>query len=62
MRAKWRRLSELAEAVATEGPAGWKLESTLADCHVAAELFEEPRRTQLLAIAAQLSALLPRRP
>ena len=51
------KAQELAEAVAAEGPAGWKLQGTLADCKLASELFEEPRRTQLLAVAAQLSTL-----
>jgi hypothetical protein len=53
------KAQELAELVAAEGPAAWELETTLADCELASELFEEPRRSQLLAITAQLSALLP---
>ncbi len=52
------KAQQLADSVAIEGPASWKLQTTLRDCKLAAELFEEPRRTQLLAIAAQLSALI----
>jgi hypothetical protein len=52
------KAQQLAELMAVEGPASWKLETTLRDCKLAAELFEEPRRTQLLAIAARLSALI----
>jgi tetratricopeptide (TPR) repeat protein len=50
---------ELAEAVTTEGTAVWKLETTIADCKLASELFDEPRRAELLTVVAQLAALLP---
>ncbi len=53
------KAQELAGAVAAEGPSLWKLQTTLADCKLSSELFDEPRRAQLLAITAQLSALLP---
>lgn len=54
------KAQELAEAIAAEGAAAWKLQTTVADCRLAAELFDEPRRTELLSVAAQLAALLPR--
>ena len=50
---------ELAAQVASDGPAAWKLETTLADCRTAAQLYEEPRRSELLDIVGQLRALLP---
>jgi hypothetical protein len=53
------KAQELADQVATEGPSVWKLETTLADCITAAQLHEEPRRTELLDIVVQLQALLP---
>ena len=52
------KAQELADLVETEGPAAWKLSSTLDDCTTAAGLFEEPKRGQLLAIVAQLLKLL----
>lgn len=53
-----QKAEDLAHAIAADGPAIWKVETTLADCKLASELFEEPRRTQLLAVAGQLSRLL----
>ena len=50
---------ELAEEIIGEGAASWKLQTTIADCRLAAELFDEPSRTQLLSVAAQLAALIP---
>ena len=55
------RAQALAEQVITDGPSVWKLESTLADCKTAAELYEEPRRSELLSVAVQLDAILPRK-
>lgn len=52
------KAQELADQVATEGASAWKLETTLADCRTAAQLQEEPRRSELLAIVAQLEGLL----
>jgi MAP3K TRAFs-binding domain len=52
------KAQEWAEVIAAEGIATWKLQTTFADCRVAAELFEEPRRTQLLSVAARLQALI----
>ena len=48
------RAQELADKIGEEGPAAWKLDATLKDCRTGAQLWEEPRRTELLAIAAQL--------
>ncbi|WP_353063820.1 TRAFs-binding domain-containing protein [Tunturibacter psychrotolerans] len=45
---------ELADQVREDGPAVWKLDTTLDDCRTAAQLWEEPRRTELLDIVAQL--------
>jgi hypothetical protein len=56
------KAQELADAVALEGAAAWKLETTLADCKTAAGLQSEPQRSELLAIATQLEALLPATP
>jgi len=53
-----QKAQELADQVVTEGPSAWKLETTLADCKNAAELYEEPRRSELLDIVVQLQALL----
>ncbi len=53
------KAQELALLVQTEGPSAWKLATTLDDCRTAAPLYEEPRRGELLAIVAQLAALLP---
>jgi tetratricopeptide (TPR) repeat protein len=55
------KAQELADQVATDGPSAWKLEVTLEDCKTAAQLYEEPRRSELLGVAAQLEALLPPR-
>jgi len=52
------KAEELADAIAAEGAAMWKLQTTLADCRLAAELFDEPRRAELLSVAARLAALL----
>lgn len=52
------RAQECADVIAAEGGAAWKLQTTLADCRTAAELFEEPRRTQLLSVAARLEAVI----
>ena len=49
---------KLAKEVAIQGPAAWKLETTLEDCKTAAQLFAEPARGKLLAIAEKLQALL----
>lgn len=51
------KAQELADQVRDEGPAAWKLDTTLADCRTAAQLYEEPRRTELLGIVAQLEKL-----
>jgi tetratricopeptide (TPR) repeat protein len=50
---------ELADQVAADGPAAWQLKSTLDDCRTAALLYEEPHRSELLAIVADLEKLLP---
>ena len=50
---------ELADQVAADGPSAWKLESTLDDCRTAAKLYEEPRRSELLSIVADLEKLIP---
>ena len=52
------RAEDLANQVETDGPAAWKLETTLADCRTAAGLYEEPRRSGLLAIVRRLEELL----
>lgn len=56
------KAQELADQVALEGPAAWKLDTTLSDCKMAAGLQADPQRSELLAIAAQLAALLPPTP
>ena len=53
------KAQELANQVEIEGPAAWKLETTLADCRTAAGLYEDPRRSELLEVVAQLEAILP---
>src|SRR6185295_7819037 len=53
------KAQELADQVATEGPSAWKLETMLEDCRIAAQLYDDPRRTELLEIVVQLDALLP---
>ncbi len=55
------KAEQLADQVATDGPAAWKLETTLDDCRTAAQLSEEPRRGELLEIVARLEALLPKK-
>ena len=44
---------ELADQVAEDGPAVWRLESTLADCRTAAKQHEKPYRSELLRIVAE---------
>jgi len=56
------KAQELADQVREDGAAAWKLDSTLADCRTAAELYEDPRRTELLEIVAQLEKLSPQSP
>ena len=56
------KAQELANQVVDDGPAAWKLGTTLDDCKTAANLWEEPRRSDLLNIVAQLEALLARKP
>ena len=48
------KAQELADKVRLEGPAAWKLDTTLSDCRNSAQLWEEPRRSELLAVVAQL--------
>jgi hypothetical protein len=52
------RATELAKDVRREGAAAWQIETTLVDCKAAAQLHEEPNRSRLLDIVAQLEALL----
>jgi len=54
----FREYQRLADQVREDGPAAWKLESTLDDCRTAAELHEEPHRSELLNIVADLEGLL----
>jgi tetratricopeptide (TPR) repeat protein len=51
------KAEELADQVTIDGPAAWKLETTLADCRTAAQLQDEPKRTELLEIIRRLEAL-----
>lgn len=53
------RARELAKDVRREGAATWQLETALADCKAAAQLYGEPTRSKLLEIASQLEGLLP---
>ena len=53
------KATELAEQVELEGAAAWKLSTTLDDCRISAQLHEEPRRGELLAIVERLEAQLP---
>ena len=53
------KAQELADQIAVEGAAAWKLETTLADCRSAAETHPEPNRSQLREIVAQLEELAP---
>lgn len=52
------KAEELAEQIVVDGPASWKLATTLADCRVAAQLQPDPARSELLEIATRLEALL----
>ena len=52
------RAKQLAKDVRLEGAAAWQLKTTLADCKNSAQLHEQPIRSKLLEIAAQLEALL----
>jgi len=56
------KAQELADQVRDDGPAAWKLDTTLADCRTAAELHPEPRRAELLDIVAQLDKLVLAKP
>ena len=51
------KAQDLAEQVALEGAAAWKLATTLEDCRTSARLHEEPRCSELLALVKQLEAL-----
>jgi len=53
---------ELADQVALEGAAEWKLAVTLDDCRTGAQLWPEPQRSELLQIVAQLEATLAQHP
>jgi tetratricopeptide (TPR) repeat protein len=53
------KAKDLANLVMLDGPATWKLDSTLSTCRIAAQLCEEPRRGELLAIISSLEAMLP---
>jgi tetratricopeptide (TPR) repeat protein len=54
------KAQDLANEVIAGDPAAWKLGTTLADCERAAQLHEEPRRSELVAIVEQLEAILPK--
>ena len=56
------KAQELADQVREDGPAAWKLDTTLDDCRTAAQLCEEPRRTELLDIVAQLENISAAKP
>ena len=56
------KAQELADQVVEDGPARWKLGTTLDDCKTAANLWEQPRRNELLNIVAQLEAVLAGKP
>jgi tetratricopeptide (TPR) repeat protein len=53
------KAQDLANLVKLEGPAAWKLDTTLETCRIAAQLHEEPRRSELLAIISILGGMLP---
>jgi tetratricopeptide (TPR) repeat protein len=53
------KATELADQVNVDGPAAWKLETTIEDCRTAAQLYDEPRRGELLDVVVRLEALLP---
>ncbi|MBZ5655396.1 MAG: DUF4071 domain-containing protein [Acidobacteriia bacterium] len=52
------KAQEFANQVAIDGHANWKLTTTLDDCRTAAKLWQEPQRSELLNIIAQLETLL----
>jgi tetratricopeptide (TPR) repeat protein len=56
------KAQELVDQVSEDGPAAWKLDNTLHDCRTAAQLCEEPRRTKLLDIVAQLEKVSAAKP
>ncbi len=56
------KAQELADQVAVDGPSAWKLETTLADLRTAANLYEDPRRSELLDIVLQLEGQLVPKP
>jgi hypothetical protein len=56
------KAQELADLVSEDGPAAWKLDTTIDDCRTAAQLCEEPRRTKLLDIVAQLEMVSAAKP
>jgi tetratricopeptide (TPR) repeat protein len=53
------KAQDFANQVAIDGPDEWKLGTTLDDCKIAAQLYDDPRRSELLNIAHLLEALLP---
>jgi tetratricopeptide (TPR) repeat protein len=53
------KAQDLANLVKLEGPAAWKLDTTLDTCRIAAQLQDEPRRGELLTIVSSLEAMLP---
>jgi tetratricopeptide (TPR) repeat protein len=53
------KAQDLANQVVVDGQDEWKLGTTLDDCRVAAQLHDDPRRSELLGIVHQLEALLP---
>jgi tetratricopeptide (TPR) repeat protein len=56
------KAQELAEKVREEGPAAWKLDAALWDCRTSAQLWDEPRRTELLDIVGQLEKVSEAKP
>ena len=56
------KAQELADQVSADGPAAWKLDTTLHDYRTAAQLCEQPRRTKLLDIVAQLEKVSAAKP
>jgi hypothetical protein len=52
------KVQHLANQVVVDGPDEWKLETTLDDCRTSAQLYDDPRRGDLLGIVHQLEALL----
>jgi hypothetical protein len=49
------KAQEVANLVIIEAPPAWKLKAALDDCKKAADFHEEPRRSELLEIVAQLA-------